>query len=71
MQTLLSGLFAFAGGIAVGWSFDRGPGGATAALVVLALTACAAAACARSQPGQAIDTRDAAQAAGGVEQERP
>ncbi|MEV4067849.1 hypothetical protein, partial [Nonomuraea dietziae] len=43
VQTSLSGLFAFAGGIAVGWSFDRGPGGATAALVVLALTACAAA----------------------------
>ncbi|MEU4701231.1 MFS transporter [Nonomuraea dietziae] len=71
VQTSLSGLFAFAGGIAVGWSFDRGPGGATAALVVLALTACAAAACARSHPGQAIDARDAAQAASGVKQERP
>ncbi len=71
VQTFLSGLFAFAGGIAVGWSFDRGPGGATAALVVLALIACAAAACARPHPGQAIDARDAAQAAGAVEQERP
>ncbi|MED7928312.1 MFS transporter [Nonomuraea sp. LP-02] len=71
VQTFLSGLFAFAGGIAVGWSFDRGPGGATTALVVLALTACAAAACARPHPGQAIDARDAARAAGGVEQGRP
>ncbi|GAA2775468.1 MFS transporter [Nonomuraea dietziae] len=71
VQTSLSGLFAFAGGIAVGWSFDRGPGGATAALVVLALTACAAAACARSHPAQAIDARDAAPAASGVKQERP
>ncbi|MEU4513512.1 MFS transporter [Nonomuraea wenchangensis] len=71
VQTFLSGLFAFAGGIAVGWSFDRGPGGATAALVVLALTACAAAACARPHPGQANDARDAAQGAGRVEQGRP
>ncbi|MGW5155657.1 MFS transporter [Nonomuraea wenchangensis] len=71
VQTFLSGLFAFAGGIAVGWSFDRGPGGATTALVVLALTACVAAACARPDPGQAIDARDAARAASGVEQGRP
>ncbi|MFF0770115.1 MFS transporter [Nonomuraea wenchangensis] len=71
VQTFLSGLFAFAGGIAVGWSFDRGPGGASAALVVLALIACAAAACARPDPGQAIDARDAARAAGAVEQGRP
>ncbi|NRQ31914.1 MFS transporter [Nonomuraea sp. NN258] len=50
VQTFLSGLFAFAGGIAVGWSFDQGPGGATAALIVLALTGCVAAACARPLP---------------------
>ncbi|WP_203872077.1 hypothetical protein [Planomonospora parontospora] len=35
-----------------------------------ALTSCAAAACARPHRGQVIDARDAAQAAGGVEQER-
>ncbi|MFB4276839.1 MFS transporter [Nonomuraea sp. MTCD27] len=62
VQTFLSGLFAFAGGIAVGWSFDRGPSGATAALVVLALTGCAAAACTRSLPGQGADARGVGQA---------
>ncbi|MEU6793774.1 MFS transporter [Nonomuraea wenchangensis] len=53
VQTFLSGLFAFAGGIAVGWSFDRGPGGASAALVVLALIACAAASSSRHPHSEA------------------
>ncbi|YCK38282.1 MFS transporter [Actinomadura sp. ATCC 39365] len=59
VQTFLSGLVAFAGGIAVGGLFDQGPGGATAALVILTLTACAAAARVRPLPEQAIDARDA------------
>ncbi|MGW2145613.1 MFS transporter [Nonomuraea bangladeshensis] len=58
VQTFLSGLFAFAGGIAVGWSFDRGPGGATAALVVLALTACAAASISRHSHAEAGKCRE-------------
>ncbi|MEV4310064.1 MFS transporter [Nonomuraea sp. NPDC049624] len=58
VQTFLSGLCAFAGGIAVGWLFDQGPGGATTALSLLALIACVVAACVRSAPAQVIDGRD-------------
>ncbi|WP_019632224.1 MFS transporter [Actinomadura atramentaria] len=47
VRTFFSGLLAFAGGAAVGRLFDHGPRGATAALVALALLACATAAAAR------------------------
>src|SRR5690606_16298160 len=48
VRAFFAGLLAFAGGAAVSRAFEAGPRGATAALLVLALIACAAAAAARS-----------------------
>src|SRR5690606_29290552 len=50
VRAFFAGLLAFAGGAAVSRAFEAGPRGATAALLVLALIACAAAAAARSLP---------------------
>ncbi|MFI7688784.1 MFS transporter [Nonomuraea sp. NPDC049655] len=58
VQTFLSGLCAFVGGSAVGWLFDRGPAGATTALVILALTGCVGATCVRPLSTRAFDARE-------------